>query len=199
MSWTAVIPFKGTAARKTRLASLFSPDQRRELSQRMFDHVCEVVVGCADIDNVAVLSDLPVPGWTGSLIRDEGRGLNAELGAVATDRSGRHLLVIHADLPLLQSSDISALLEEAEKGTFAIAPDRSATGTNALALVRPAGFAFHFGANSLHQHLRAGGAAAGIVRRTGLSLDIDTPEDYAEAWRIAPATMRLIALQPDIG
>ncbi|MEJ7935534.1 2-phospho-L-lactate guanylyltransferase [Sphingobium sp. AN558] len=190
MSWTAVIPFKGTAARKTRLSSLFSPDQRRDLSQRMFDHVCEVISACADIDDLAVLSNLPASGWRGSFIRDEGRGLNAELGAVALDRSGRRLLVIHADLPLLQSSDISALLEEAEKASFAIAPDRSATGTNALALLQPAGFAFHFGVNSLQHHLDASRGAARIVRRLGLSLDIDTPEDYVEACRVAPETMR---------
>ncbi|MBB4641149.1 2-phospho-L-lactate guanylyltransferase [Rhizorhapis suberifaciens] len=190
MIWTAVIPFKGAAERKTRLAGILSPDQRRKFSQRMFEHVRDVLAACVEVDEVALLSDVPASGWGGLFFLDEGRGLNAELTALALSRPGRPMLIIHADLPLLHPPDISVLLAEAEKAGCAIAPDRNGSGTNALAFVDPAGFAFHFGTDSMARHLRASGGRASIVKREGLSFDIDTPEDYREACRIAPDVMK---------
>lgn len=190
MNWTAVIPFKGSGARKTRLASIFSPDQRRQFSQHMFEHVRNVLAACPDVDEIGLLSDVPAFGWHGLFFRDEGRGLNAELTALVTSRPARPLLIIHADLPLLHQSDVSVLLGEAEKAGCAIAPDRSGTGTNALAFVEPAGFVFQFGPGSMARHVSASGEQAFIVERAGLSLDVDTPEDYLEACRIAPEIMK---------
>lgn len=190
MSWTAVIPFKGSGARKTRLASIFSPEQRRNFSQRMFDHVRDVLADCPDVDEIALLSDVSASGWGGLFFPDKGRGLNAELTALARSRPGRPLLVIHADLPLLQSLDVSVFLGEAGKAGYALAPDRHDSGTNALALVDPAEFVFQFGPDSMACHVRASGGQARIVRRAGLSFDIDTPEDYLEACRMAPDIMK---------
>lgn len=194
MSWTAVIPFKGVGARKTRLADLFSPDQRRDYSQRMFEHVRDILAGCAPIGEMTLLSDIPAAGWTGSFIHDEGRGLNAELVALATQRVTHRLLVIHADLPLLAPGDIHALIAEADRAICAIAPDRGGTGTNAIALVNPAGFPFQFGVDSFARHIDAAEGRAGIVRSIGLSHDIDTPDDYREAYRIAPERMQRFAI-----
>lgn len=191
MSWTAVIPFKGSE-RKTRLASIFSPAQRSRFSQQLLQLVCDALAACRDVE-IILLSDIRASGWTGSFIQDEGRGLNAELAAVARGRPGRRLLIIHADLPLLCPSDVSALIDEADKAGCAIAPDRHGSGTNALALVDPEGFAFQFGPGSMARHVRASGETAGIVERVGLSFDIDTPEDYFEACRIAPDIMQRAA------
>jgi 2-phospho-L-lactate guanylyltransferase len=191
MNWTAIIPFKGSGARKTRLARIFSPGQRRRFSQCMFDHVREVLAACPEIDEIALLSDVAPFGWMGTVFPDEGRGLNAELTPLACGRPGRRLLVIHADLPLLQPPDLTILLTEAEKAGNALAPDRHGGGTNALALVDPAGFGFQFGPGSMAGHVRASGGQVRIVRRTGLSFDIETPEDYLEACRVAPDIMKL--------
>lgn len=190
MNWTAVIPFKGTAARKTRLADLFSTDQRRDFSQRMFDHVRDILTACDAIHEVALLSDAPAQGWAGAFIHDEGRGLNAELAALATARVTQRLLIIHADLPLVRAEDIEALTREADRATLAISPDRGGTGTNALALVDPAGFPFQFGIGSFARHIDAGQGRAAIVHRAGLSHDIDTPDDYRAACRVAPDEMK---------
>ena len=39
MSWTAVVPVKTAAARKTRLAPLLAPEARMRLAERMLAHV----------------------------------------------------------------------------------------------------------------------------------------------------------------
>jgi 2-phospho-L-lactate guanylyltransferase len=180
MRWTAVIPFKGTGERKTRLAGQLSPPERQRLSRQMFMHVVGVLSAVPDLSDIAVLSDQRTEGWTGRLVFDEGRGLNAELRALAESLGSAPLLVIHADLPLLQSDDVLMLLSEAGGG-YAIGPDRHASGTNALALGNPRGFGFAFGADSFARHVAAARGRAGVVKRLGLGLDIDTPDDLKAA------------------
>ena len=62
-----------------------------------------------------------------------------------------------------------------------IAPDEQEQGTNALALTPPAADFFKFGPDSFQAHLAAARArklAVRILRRPGLALDLDTPENY---------------------
>src|SRR3546814_18344636 len=62
-----------------------------------------------------------------------------------------------------------------------LAPDRHGSGTNAIALMAAAPFEFAFGENSLALHRTTSGRRAAIVRRLGLSLDVDTPDDLDAA------------------
>lgn len=180
MTWLAVIPLKGSGERKTRLADRLDAAARRKLSQRLFDHVAGVLRGHPAISDVALLSDMRPGGWEGTFFLDRGRGLNAELSSLVETVKSGPLLVIHADLPLITSQDVAALLAAAGQGC-AIAPDRAGSGTNALALRDPAVFAFAFGAGSCARHAEASNGHARIVMRPGLGLDIDTPEDLDAA------------------
>lgn len=180
MRWMAIVPFKGQGSRKTRLAARLDEEQRRRLSESFFAHVVEVLRSCPAICEVGLLSHARPPAWPGPFFQDEGRGLNAELGAAVKSLRPRPLLVIHADLPLLTHEDVTALLAEAEAGC-AIAPDREGSGTNAIALRDAAGFNFAFGIGSFARHLLAAEGRARIVRRAGLGLDIDTPDDLDAA------------------
>lgn len=180
MTWLAIIPLKGLGQRKTRLASRLDEDQRRRLSDSLFNHVADVLAACPAISEVALLSHARPDAWTGRYFQDDGRGLNAELERAATDLASRPLLVIHADLPLVRPDDVTALLAATATGV-AIASDRRGRGTNALALRNPSGFRFGFGIDSLAHHQEAANGLAHVVRRPGLSLDIDTPEDLDAA------------------
>ena len=181
MIWSALVPLKPAAERKSRLAEVLSGDERAMLSQRLFDHVATVLAAVPDVAIVTLLADRRPSGWSGGWsggwIADTGRGLNAELQAAAV---ARPLLVIHADLPLLSVADVEALLAAAEGSGCAIAPDRHGSGTNALALADARGFAFGFGAGSFARH-RAQAADAAVVERLGLGLDLDTPDDLDAA------------------
>jgi 2-phospho-L-lactate guanylyltransferase len=180
VSWTAVIPFKGSAERKTRLGSRLGVEERQGLSQELFEHVVSVLQQAPTLREVALLSDMPPNGWQGPFILDEGRGLNAELNALVELRRPTRLLVIHADLPLVSVDDIAALIAGDSAGC-AIAPDRHGTGTNALALGEPLGFDFAFGPNSFTRHRAAAKGKARVVTRLGLGLDIDTAADLDAA------------------
>ncbi len=180
MSWTAVVPLKQGGGRKTRLGGRLSPDERADLGDRMAAHVVECLARVPAIGRVLVLSAQRDPESPHEWRRDAGRGLNEELSALRDDEGGK-LLVIHGDLPLVTSDDIEALIEAAGERGCAIAPDRHDSGTNALAIAHDGPFEFSFGDNSFALH-RAASAGQGIaVRRPGLSIDVDTPDDLDAA------------------
>jgi 2-phospho-L-lactate guanylyltransferase len=149
--------------------------ERERLSARLFAHVAGVLFDSPGLADVALLSDVCPAGWRGRFLRDEGRGMNAELQAVAGVLDGP-MLVVHADLPFLSVADVEVMIGAGD----AVAPDRHGSGTNALALVNPGGFGFAFGEGSFARH-RAAAPAARVVERFGLGFDIDVLEDLDAA------------------
>jgi 2-phospho-L-lactate/phosphoenolpyruvate guanylyltransferase len=176
--WTAIVPIKPASERKGRLQAVLDAAERTALTERLLAHVLGTLRSTPEIRDVALLTDAPPPGWAGPLIRDEGRGLNAELDAARRTCGGR-IVAIHADLPCLSRQDVAALIASSASG-IAIAPDRHDTGTNALALAAGVRFDFAFGAGSFQRHRLAAGARGTIVRRPGLAFDLDTPDDLAD-------------------
>lgn len=180
MTWTAIVPLKLGAERKSRLARRLMPEERVRLSDEMAAHVLDCLARTPEVSRVVVLAPVrpadPACAW----IADLGRGLNAELEAARTDFAPASVLVVFGDLPLLRADDVSALLAEAERAGVALAPDRDRLGTNALALAQGRAFRFAFGEGSFARHCAQAPDAA-IVERQGLAHDVDTEEDLAAA------------------
>lgn len=175
MSWTAVVPLKTRGERKSRLAELLSAEERAALSIRMFRHVVDVLADIPAIGRIVVLADQRPAGWDSDWIADSGRGLNAELHLVRKAVTG-DLIVLHADLPLLGSKDVIALIAAAARRGLAIAPDRHGTGTNSIAIKGGEEIDFAFGADSYRLH-RKQCPDAEVVKRGGFELDLDTKDD----------------------
>lgn len=100
----------------------------------------------------------------------------------AVDGGATQLLIVPADLPLVQAADVEALLVASPAAGIVVAPDRAADGTNALLLSPPDAMTPAFGVASFERHLaraRAAGLRRAIVERAGLALDLDTPADVA--------------------
>jgi 2-phospho-L-lactate guanylyltransferase len=182
--WTAIVAFKTAGQRKTRLAPSLSPPERDRLAQALFHRVIGVLGASPGVGRISVLSEMrpePRPGRADlDWLPDRGLGLNAELQAL--EIAGPRL-IIHADLPLVAPEDVDALLTAA-RGGGAIAPDRHGTGVNALALDAGLAIEFRFGPGSLARHREQAGGRLTVVARPGLALDIDTPDDLAEAVRL---------------
>lgn len=180
--WNAIVPFKTAGQRKTRLAPALSPPERDRLAQALFDRVVGVLDASPAVGRISVLSEARPetrPGQTDvDWLPDRGLGLNAELQALGI---AEPRLIIHADLPLVTPDDVETLLAAAHGGG-AIAPDRHGTGVNALALDSGVTMEFGFGPGSFAHHRKQGRLM--VVARQGLALDIDTPEDLAEAVRL---------------
>ncbi|HVT27750.1 MAG TPA: 2-phospho-L-lactate guanylyltransferase [Lacipirellulaceae bacterium] len=179
MRWATIVPVRPFAQGKTRLAGALAAEERAQLSEYLLAHVTTVLSSVPAVSEVILLSQLRPHRWRGRWLKDTGCGLNAELQRVAAGVVSP-IVVIHADLPLLSKADVEALITAADVDV-AIAPDRHDTGTNAIALPRERKFPFSFGPGSFSKHLAAGNGCAKIVRRLGLALDIDTPDDLAAA------------------
>ncbi len=162
----------------------------------MLDHVLAVSRAATSIRHIIVVSperdtvpeDIPV-------LADAGRGLNEALSAARDALLGfgaRELLILPADLPLLLTQDIDALVAAGRMAGFALAPDAAGVGTNGIYLNAARGFRFQFGPGSLQRHLDAAsrcGWTAATVSRPGLAFDVDSPMDlerFDHSWREVP-------------
>lgn len=189
MSVRIIVPHRGLAAAKTRLSPVLDDGEREALARRLLEQVLRIARETCDDVVVITPSEALAPlvlAAGAHLVVQLGLGLNAGLEqarheAIVDDVAT--LLILHGDLPNLQTDDVAALLDAlpAARGV-AIAPDRAGSGTNGLALRPPNAIAFRFGVGSFEAHL-AQAAEAGVpileVHRPGLAFDLDTPADLA--------------------
>lgn len=176
-----VIPFKGGAEGKTRLACALPAPARRRLNYGMFENVLGRLRSSTLVDRVYVVCPYPLPG--ADTIHDPGRGLNAALQAaidVCLDGPAEAILILPADLPYLSNRDVEAMVAMGtHPGSGVVAPSKDG-GTGGLLLKRDAMIEPAFGEGSGSRHitlLAATGSEPEVVHRSGLALDIDLPED----------------------
>jgi 2-phospho-L-lactate guanylyltransferase len=185
----AVVPVKELWRTKSRLEPILDPGARAGLTLYMMGRVISALRG-AGIENVCVVSPdrivLDEARKRGAApLRQESRGLNPALdeGRLwAMERGASALLVLPADLPLLDAEDVRAVLESAvEAPSMTISPDGAHAGTNALLLRPPGALPFAFGPDSYEAHLRAArerGLDVRVRERPHLAFDLDTADDF---------------------
>ena len=189
MSVRIIVPHRGLAAAKTRLAPVLDIGEREALAQRLLERVLRVVHEACDdtvvISPSAALEPVVIASG-GRLVVQHGMGLNAGLEQARVEALAdgiTTLVVLHGDLPNLTADDVRALVAAApEPRGVAIAPDRGGTGTNGLAMEPPdaIGFAFGIGSRAAHAALaERAGLPFVEVHRPGLAFDVDTPADLA--------------------
>lgn len=189
MTVRIIVPHRGLAAAKTRLAPVLDDAEREALARRLLERVLSVAhAACGDVVVISPSDALaPLAASAGArLVHQIGMGLNRGLEQARREALADGidtLVVLHGDLPNLSTDDIAALLAAVpELGGVAIAPDRAEGGTNGLALRPPDAIAFRFGVGSLAAHHAAAEAASVPivdVHRPGLAFDLDTPADLA--------------------
>ena len=184
MSVWAVIPAKPVEEGKSRLADVFTPQQRTRLNHYLFGNTLGIVCSVFPHGRVIVVSRDPallgIAAAAGAhALTEHGDDLNQALHQAADfPHLTGGLLAISADLPNLIPDDLHAIL--AAPGRITIAPDRAGQGTNALLTTPAASIPYCFGANSFARHSAEAarlGIIPSIISRPGLAFDLDTPED----------------------
>ena len=192
MSLWAIVPVKALDQAKSRLSAVLTQALRLNLSREMLAHTIQVLSEVPQVERTMVVSADPE---VLALAKQMGAQVLGEWGAPSlngalkqavelAERSGvTAVLVLPADLPLIQGSDVQALIDaENDPPAVVIAPDRKREGTNALLLAPPGTLEFAFGPDSFGRHRRRAadsGARIEIVDLPTLGLDLDTPEDLA--------------------
>jgi 2-phospho-L-lactate/phosphoenolpyruvate guanylyltransferase len=201
----AVVPVKDFSSAKKRLAGILAARERRELFAAMLEDVLGALAASAGLAGILVVTrdplaqDLAARYGARILEEDENRGHTAAstLGARVLAQDGAAgMMQVPADVPLLTPDDIAALLRAyGEAPAVTLSPSRDERGTNAVVCSPPDLLLLRFGEDSFRPHLeraRSLGIEPAIVKRPGLALDIDTPEDLA-AFMAIPSETRASA------
>lgn len=198
--WIAV-PVKPLAQGKSRLAPLLPPNERQALARRLLERTLDVVGRIEEAAGVLVISRdrevlaLAQDARATPLVEEangngngNGReaGLNravAQAAAWTRQRGAEALLVLPADLPLLEPDDIRLLMRAwgGDDRSVVLAPSRTG-GTNGLLLAPPDGIAPAFGPESFSRHrelAQSAGLTCTVAESPGLAWDVDTPEEFA--------------------
>ncbi|MFZ0319701.1 MAG: 2-phospho-L-lactate guanylyltransferase [Candidatus Sulfotelmatobacter sp.] len=187
-----LIPVKNLSAAKQRLATVLDQPSRTELAQTMLLDVvtalaawpqrppCTLVTGdpfgmdLARRYDFEIIPDPANPGETGAI--EMATRLCVERGVEST-------LVIPADIPLVQASELEEMITQAPLEGTVLAPAADGCGTNA-AFRRPANlFPLRFGNDSFKPHLAAAqgtGKPCIVLRLPNLAVDVDNPEDLQQ-------------------
>ena len=201
----AVVPLRDGHSGKSRLADQFTRQERSEIVTVLARHVVSTLLR-VDVSRVLVVTNdpdfarlaLPPDPRVEVVVQPAERpGLNAAVSLaheLAAAQGAKRLLVVHADLPLLEPEDINALLEP--RAPVILAPDRAGTGTNALVLnAAIRNFRFRFGPGSCFAHMKEAadlGLQTFVVQRPGTWTDLDTAADWAA---LPEAVRSLLQLQ----
>jgi len=187
-----LVPVKNLSAAKQRLAAVLDQPARTELAQAMLHDVvatlaawprrpaCALVTGdpfaleLARRYDFEIIPDPANPGETGAV---------AMATRLCVARGIDSTLVIPADIPLIQASELDQILEHAPDEGSVLAPAADGRGTNA-AFRRPANlFPLRFGSDSFKPHLvaaQATGKPCTVLRLPGIAVDVDNPEDLQQ-------------------
>lgn len=192
MRTTAVVPVKGFAHAKTRLRVVLGDAEREALARRLAERVVSVVSGC--VDEVVVATDCDtVAAWArakglGAVRDPAGAALSAVVDAALAKVRSDAALVVMADLPRLGPEDVEAALAALARVAVVLGPDAADRGTNLLGLRPPSALATCFGHDdSFERHARvAASRSVEILRRPGIAIDVDRPEDLGRAF-VTPA------------
>ncbi len=184
-----LIPVKNLSTAKQRLAAVLDQPARTELAQAMLHDVvgalaawtgrptCALVTGdpfaleLARQYDFEIIADPANPGETGAI--EMATELCVARGVDST-------LVIPADIPLIQASEIKQILTQAPAEGSVLAPAADGRGTNA-AFRRPANlFPLRFGNDSFKPHLaaaKATGKRCIVLQLPCIAVDVDNPAD----------------------
>ncbi|HEV2687439.1 MAG TPA: 2-phospho-L-lactate guanylyltransferase [Bryobacteraceae bacterium] len=187
-----LVPVKNLANAKQRLSSVLNPEERLALAQAMCEDVLQelarwrarpgvaVVTGDPFARDLAarfdfeVIADSVNPGETGAI----------EMATAECRRRGAaRTLVIPADIPLIETSELQKIVDSAPPGGAVLVPDAAGRGTNAALRVPADLFPLRFGNDSFLPHLaaaKATGKPCVVLELPGIALDIDRPEDLQE-------------------
>jgi 2-phospho-L-lactate/phosphoenolpyruvate guanylyltransferase len=187
-----LVPIKNLAQAKQRLSPVLSPGERFALARAMCEDVLQALADWPSRPAVAVVtSDSFARDLAGrfrfEVVADD---LNSgETGAIemATTlcraRGAESTLVIPADIPLIDGSELQKIVDSAPPGGAVLVPDAAGRGTNAAWRSPGDLFPLRFGNDSFLPHLaaaKATGLPCVVLELPGIARDVDRPEDLRE-------------------
>jgi 2-phospho-L-lactate/phosphoenolpyruvate guanylyltransferase len=191
MTLWAIVPVKSLDRGKTRLAGIFTNQERENLNRLLLTHLLETLCDCDRFAGVLIVShDEKIKGiakqFSVNYINEiPPYSLNSAIRSACdkcAEKGATEVLILPSDLPLFDSRTLSSILNnDREPPLVIIAPDRHRQGTNSLLINPLNGFSFHFGENSFARHAQIAEEMdyrTVVLQEPGTELDLDLPEDW---------------------
>ncbi|MGB0554604.1 MAG: 2-phospho-L-lactate guanylyltransferase [Alphaproteobacteria bacterium] len=181
----ALIPMKDLADAKQRLSTMLSDEERMGLVNAMLRDVLAALNATAHIEHVSIIAqDQSYLDFGVDVIEEANNTGYNEAVTFALSRPALadfdSLLILPGDVPLTSPGEIDALAAPTTEPTVRLAAARDGGGTNGLMIAPPRLLDTAFGIGSFERHTsiaKASGAKVDIVTGSGISFDIDTPDD----------------------
>jgi 2-phospho-L-lactate/phosphoenolpyruvate guanylyltransferase len=184
----AVVPVKNLTVSKLRLSTVFTPQERRQLTLAMLEDVLTALHASVADKIVVVGEDLQVQQMAAKFgaayLSANGATLNPALEEAASwcvQNGANSILFLPADVPLVNAKDLNRIVELGANGCPAVVLSPSLNwGTNALYQNPPKLIPACFGPRSFLNHIQESYQRCISVRlhfSTGLATDIDSAED----------------------
>lgn len=186
-----LVPVKNLVDAKQRLSSILSPEERFALARAMCEDVLQTLARWQSRPSVAVVTsdsfarDLAAR-FNFEVVSDDNSGETSAIDratAFSRERGAESTLVIPADIPLIDSSELQKILDSAPSGGAVLVPDAAGRGTNAAWRSPSDLFPLRFGNDSFLPHLaaaKATGLPCVVLELPGIARDVDRPEDLRE-------------------
>jgi 2-phospho-L-lactate guanylyltransferase len=187
-----LVPVKNLADAKQRLSPVLSPEERFALAQAMCEDVLQALASWQNRPAVAVVT-------SDSFARDLAARFNFDIvaddlnsgetsaieraTAVCRERGAKSTLVVPADIPLIENSELQKIIDSSPPGGAVLVPDAAGRGTNAAWRSPGDLFPLRFGNDSFLPHLaaaKATGMPCVVLKLPGIARDVDRPEDLRE-------------------
>jgi 2-phospho-L-lactate/phosphoenolpyruvate guanylyltransferase len=186
-----LVPIKNLVGAKQRLSSVLSAEERFALAQAMCEDVLQTLAHWQSRPAVAVVTrdsfarDLAAR-FNFEVVADDNSGETSAIEmatALCRDRGAASTLVVPADIPLIDSSELQKIVDCAPSGGAVLVPDAAGRGTNAAWRSPGDLFPLRFGNDSFLPHLasaKATGLPCVVLELPGIARDVDRPEDLRE-------------------
>ena len=184
----AVVPLKSFDQGKKRLASVLTVEERRALMLAMARDVLSALSRSQKLTGILIVSRAPEADVLAQTFGTErySESPDADLSS-ALVQAGNYLknqlnatgtMIVPADVPLIEPTEIDAVLSQHEAVT--VIPDSDNIGTNCLICSPPNRIPYLFDGKSFKPHVAAASRdhiIPKIAPSSGFALDIDTPND----------------------
>ena len=194
MIW-AIVPFKGVASAKSRLALELNDDDRRRLALAMLSDVLDTLRRCQTLGGILLVSrskEAPeiarihgVKHYSDSAA-DLSDAITEASSYLVRSADATGTFFIPGDVPLITEQDVNTAIERHYSVT--IIPDEMKTGTNGLLCSPPNRLPYQFDGRSFEPHLnaaRSSGVQPEVLCLASFALDVDSVEDALRVRNLA--------------
>ena len=182
MNVSAFIPIKKFTTSKKRLSKVISSSEREALAASMANNTIDILSKSNICHSITVVTNDSSLSFHNTNSYFTESSLNEGLEeAINSSAVSDHILIMHADLPRINETDLQHFLSLYDRAKVSIVSDIKKQGTNCLMFSGSLNFQYKFGTDSYNLFLnefKNNGINFQDIDLPSLQDDLDSEEDY---------------------